>query len=190
MRRLSLTPALMVLATASSSHAQTSRPDYRCIIETQSPADRQAAVSAFADTFTRTAASSKSETQNSKESKAAEANMIKLSKACTFKYHWTDARRIDVEVYTNDYFAQLAGAQALAQKGVSGTSLERIWKQLTPADFRGIERTPGDLSFKARELALLKSEKAPGGSVVEDLTMLYLHFRHDMDVQDAALAKR
>ena len=172
-----------------AAQAQTPGRDYRCIIDTQSPADRKAAVAAFADTFTRTAASAKSETQSSKESKAAEASMIKLSEACTLKYHWTTSRRLDVEVYTNDYIIQLAGIQALAPKGVSAQSLQRIWRQLTPTDLSALEKMPNDQTFRAREQALLKAEKAPQGSVVEDLVLLYLHFRHDQDLQEAGLVK-
>jgi hypothetical protein len=114
--------------------------------------------------------------------------MDKLSDDCAAKNHWTPARQAKVETYTGDYFIQLSTVYALSRQGVSEPSLERIWKQLTPADRTAVAKLPDDQGFVARGDKLLDAEQAPKGAA-RLLAMLYLHFRNDMEVTEAGLLK-
>src|SRR5436190_4402506 len=158
-----VTLTTMAAATfgANSAFAQAQTQDYRCILDSVSKEDHQAAVALYSKLFVE---SIKDQfPANPHETEALEARMDKLSDDCAARNHWTPARQAKVENYTGDYFIQNATVYALSRQGVSDPSLERIWNQLTPADLAAVAKLPDDQPFVSRSDKLLDAERAPHG---------------------------
>jgi hypothetical protein len=102
MRTQLLTAAALTAAAfaAGAAHAQARPQDYRCILDSVSPEDHQAAVALYSRMFIATA--NDEAPTSTRETEALEDRMDKLSDECAAKNHWTRARQAKVETYTGD----------------------------------------------------------------------------------------